>query len=68
MSFYKVKNTNKSIELHNKHEKITSELYGIAGVVPYRFVFILTNLCNLKNVKELNLSNNEIYNISLSDL
>ncbi len=34
-------------ELHDKHEAFTDYAYGRAGVLPDRYVFVLTNLCNL---------------------
>lgn len=33
---------------HNKHESFTETAYATPGILPDRYVFILTNLCNLR--------------------
>lgn len=33
---------------HNKHEAFTEEAFNTPGMLPDRYVFVLTNLCNLK--------------------
>jgi len=38
---------NKQEELHNKHEQLTDEIYENPEMLPSRYVFILTNKCNL---------------------
>ncbi|MDP2635440.1 MULTISPECIES: radical SAM protein [unclassified Pseudoalteromonas] len=32
---------------HNKHEDITNKIYSGELIMPHRYVFVLTNLCNL---------------------
>ena len=34
-------------DLHDRHEAFTTDAYGSTGVLPDRYVFVLTNLCNL---------------------
>ena len=38
---------NKQEESHNKHEELTNEIYKTPGMLPSRYVYILTNKCNL---------------------
>lgn len=33
---------------HNSHEEFTEKAYNIQGILPDRYVFVLTNLCNLR--------------------
>ena len=35
-------------EFHDKHELMTEKIYNTPGMLPDRYNFILTNLCNLK--------------------
>ena len=35
-------------DLHEKHESMTDVLYAAPGMLPDRYVFVVTNLCNLK--------------------
>ena len=35
-------------KFHNEHEAFTERAYNTEGLLPDRYVFILTNLCNLK--------------------
>lgn len=35
-------------ELHRRHEELTEWLYHTPGQLPARYVFVLTNLCNLR--------------------
>jgi len=34
--------------LHEKHESMTDVIYATPGMLPDRYVFVVTNLCNLK--------------------
>jgi MoaA/NifB/PqqE/SkfB family radical SAM enzyme len=34
-------------ELHNKHEELTNEIYNHPEMLPSRYVYIITNKCNL---------------------
>jgi len=33
---------------HEKHEKLTEEIYNTSNMLPSRYVFVITNLCNLR--------------------
>jgi MoaA/NifB/PqqE/SkfB family radical SAM enzyme len=33
--------------LHKRHEELTNQIYNTPGMLPSRYVYILTNLCNL---------------------
>lgn len=35
-------------EFHKKHEALTEKIYNTPGMLPSRYVFILTNQCNLR--------------------
>ena len=41
-------NPKKSQRFHNKHEAFTQKAYDLNNLLPDRYVFVLTNLCNLK--------------------
>ena len=43
----KLKIKNKQEELHTKHEELTNKIYKTPGMLPSRYVYILTNKCNL---------------------
>ena len=38
----------KKEDFHNKHEMYTEIAYNTSGMLPHRYVFVLTNLCNLR--------------------
>ena len=40
--------SNKDTEFHKKQERLTEVIYQTPGMLPSRYVFVLTNLCNLK--------------------
>lgn len=37
----------KGTQYHNKHEEMTQHLYENEGMLPHRYVFVLSNKCNL---------------------
>jgi MoaA/NifB/PqqE/SkfB family radical SAM enzyme len=41
-------NPKKSQRFHNQHEAFTQKAYDLDSLLPDRYVFVLTNLCNLK--------------------
>lgn len=38
----------KNSRFHNSHKEFTEKVYGMQGILPGRYVFVLTNLCNLR--------------------
>ncbi len=38
----------KTEEFHNKHDEYTEIIYNTPGMLPHRYVFVLTNQCNLR--------------------
>ena len=38
--------TTSDVAIHKQHEKLTNKLYEASGMLPSRYVYILTNLCN----------------------
>lgn len=42
------KTSKEDSKFHSKHEELTEKLYNTPGMLPCRYVYILTNLCNLK--------------------
>ena len=40
--------SNKDTEFHKRQERLTEQIYQTKGMLPSRYVFILTNLCNLR--------------------
>jgi MoaA/NifB/PqqE/SkfB family radical SAM enzyme len=43
-----VRDNTKEEEFHDKHEDFTEIAYNGSGMLPHRYVFVLTNLCNLR--------------------
>ena len=36
------------IEFHDRHENLTEKIYNGELDLPHRYVFVLTNICNLR--------------------